>query len=77
MANTTRKLTKTVVDHIPLTTSGQALYWDSDLPGFGLRVGMKTKTYFAERGVNGRTVRFTIGKHGVFTAEQAAAEPMR
>jgi integrase len=69
-----QKLTKSVVDKIPLTTEGQKFYWDSDLAGFGLRVGTKTKSYFAEGRVQGKTVRFTIGKHGVFTAEQARSE---
>jgi len=68
------KLTKTVVDRISLTTSGQSFYWDSDLAGFGLRVGTNTKSYFAEARVKGRTVRYTIGKHGVFTPEQARKE---
>lgn len=68
------KLTKGFVDSIPFPESGQRLYWDTDLPGFGLRVGRGTKAYFAEGRVHGRTVRFTIGRHGVFTAEKARAE---
>ena len=68
------KLKKTTVDVIPLTQAGQALYWDSELAGFGLRVGTQTKAYFAEGRVDGKTVRYTIGKHGVFTAEQARTE---
>lgn len=65
------KLTKSVIDKIPLTELGQRFYWDSDLAGFGLRVGTNTKSYFAEGRVQGKTVRFTIGKHGVYTAEEA------
>ena len=68
------KLKKTTVDVIPLTQAGQALYWDAELAGFGLRVGTQTKAYFAEGRVGGKTVRYTIGKHGVFTAEQARTE---
>jgi integrase len=68
------KLTKTVVEKIPYTQSGQKLYWDDDLKGFGLRAGTVGKTYIAETKVNGKTVRVTIGKHGVFTAEQARNE---
>src|ERR1700682_3931688 len=66
-----QKLTKSVVDKIPLTEAGQKFYWDADLAGFGLRVGTDTKSYFAEGRVQGKTVRFTIGKHGVYTAEEA------
>lgn len=69
-----QKLTKSIVDKIRPTESGQRFYWDSELAGFGLRVGTNTKSYFAEGRVRGKTVRYTIGKHGVFTAEQARAE---
>ena len=65
------RLLKTVVDSIPLTTSGQALFRDDDLKGFGLRVGRTSKVYYAEGKIRNRTIRVTIGKHGVFTTEQA------
>jgi integrase len=65
------KLTKSVVDRIPLVQSGQAYFWDTEFPGFGVRIGTTSKSYFVERRVNGRTVRKTIGKHGIWTAEQA------
>lgn len=68
------KLTKSVVDKLPLTETGQELYRDSELKGFGLRVGTKSKVYYAEGKVAGKTVRVTIGHHGVFTAEQARNE---
>lgn len=69
-----KKLTKSFVDSIPFTESGQAFYRDTEIAGFGLRVGTTSKTYIAEGKANGKTVRMTIGKHGVFTAEQARAE---
>lgn len=65
------KLTKSVVDRIPLTAAGQTYHSDSELAGFGLRVGTRRKTYFAEGRVNGKTVRVTLGAHGAFTPEQA------
>jgi len=66
-----QKINKSFVDSIPLSTSGQTFYRDSDLKGFGLRVGSTSKVYIAEGKINGKNVRLTIGKHGVFTAEQA------
>ena len=77
MAKTTHqvKLTKTAVDDAaPLIVDGlvrQRLYLDTDLKGFGLCVGARTKTFFAQRDVNGKTVRTTIGRHGVYTVAQA------
>lgn len=65
------KLTKSLVDSIPNPDSGQMFYRDTELKGFGLRVGTGSKVYFAEGKVNNKTVRVTIGHHGVFTAEQA------
>lgn len=66
-----QKLTKSFVEKIPFPESGQVFYRDSDLKGFALRVGSKSKVYVAESKANGKTVRVTIGKHGVFTAEEA------
>lgn len=71
------KLTKSKVDLIPHPASGQVFHRDDELLGFGLRVGTATKTYFAESKVRGRTVRVTIGKHGVFTPEQARVQARR
>ena len=71
------RLTKGVVDALRLPESGQAFYRDSDLKGFGLRVGVDSKVYIAEGKLNNRTVRVTIGKHGVFTAEEARNQARR
>jgi len=67
----TQKLTKTIVDSIPYPEKGQTFYRDSEIKGFGLRVGATTKVYIAESKVNGKSIRVTIGKHGIYTAEQA------
>lgn len=66
-----QKLLKSFVDSLPLISVGQVIYRDSELKGFGLRVGKTGKVYIAESKVNGRVVRISIGKHGVFTPEQA------
>ena len=68
------KLTKTLVESLPAPASGQALYRDAELKGFGVRVGTGSKVYYAEGKVHGKTVRVTIGHHGVFTSEQARTE---
>jgi integrase len=68
------KITKTKVDALPFTERGQANYTDAALPGFGVYVGQSSKTYFVQRDLRGRTVKLIIGKHGVFTAEEARHE---
>lgn len=65
------KLTKTFIDSISLSEKGQIFYRDNEIKGFGLRVGATSKVYIAESKVNGKSTRVTIGKHGIFTAEQA------
>jgi integrase/DNA-binding XRE family transcriptional regulator len=68
------KLTKTVVEKLPIPEKGQMLYHDLELKGFGVCIGQQSKTYFVQRAINGRTVRTTIGRHGVFTTELARNE---
>jgi integrase len=70
------KLTKLQVDRLLFThePGKQVLYYDTELKGFGLRVSNSTKTYFAETKVQGKTVRVSLGKHGVVTAEEARKE---
>ena len=68
------KITKSFIDTIPYPDTGQIFYRDTELKGFGLRVGTGSKVYFAEGKVNNKTVRVTIARHGVFTPEQARTE---
>lgn len=67
------KLTKNKIDSLVNTKESgmQDFYYDTELKGFGLRIGSKTKTYFAEAKVKGKTVRVSIGKHSVVAPEQA------
>lgn len=64
-------LTRRNIDAIPNVNGGQVLYRDTQLSGFGLRVGAKSKTYFAEGQVNRRTRRVTIGRADLFAPEVA------
>lgn len=65
------KITKTFVDTTPFPTKGQVIYMDKDLPGFGVIFGTKVKTYIAQKDVQGRSIRCSIGRHGHFTPEEA------
>ncbi len=68
------KLTVRFVESLPFVAKGQKVYTDCELIGFGIIVGKNSKTYFAQRFVNGKTVRVTIGRHGIFTSEQARTD---
>jgi integrase len=65
------RLTKRTVD--ALRANGRdVIYFDGELPGFGLRVKPSgVKSYLIQYRTKGRTRRFTVGAHGVLTAEQA------
>ncbi len=68
------KLTKTFVDKIPYPEKGQVYYRDTELKGFGVRVGSGSKVYIAEAKIDRKTIRVTIGRHGLFAPEQARNE---
>lgn len=56
----------------------RAIYWDSDIPGFGLVVGRTARSFIVQKDVVGRTVRVTIGRHGkVWTADRARREAIQ
>jgi integrase len=73
------KITKTVVDE-STPKAKRYVVWDGLLPGFGIRVEPSGhKVYFvryrANGGGRGETKKdFTIGKHGLVTADQARLE---
>ncbi|MBX9676140.1 MAG: integrase family protein [Methylotenera sp.] len=69
-----QKLTKAFVDKVGLESSGQMIYRDSDLMGFCLRVGTKTKIYFVESKLRTKTLRVTIGRHDVFSLDDARTQ---
>ncbi|WP_353573403.1 integrase family protein, partial [Candidatus Albibeggiatoa sp. nov. BB20] len=66
-----KKLTKSYVDKLPFPEKGQVFYRDPELKGFALRATKGSKTYIVETSVRGKTCRVTIGKHGVFSPDQA------
>ena len=65
------RLTKRAIETIPHPPTGQVLYRDAILSGFGLRVGKQSKVFFAEGQVNHKTRRVTIGRADVFAPEVA------
>ena len=62
------KLTKSFIDQLELVP---AIYRDSELIGFAVRVNSSYKTYIVEKKVLGKSVRSTVGLHGNITLVQA------
>lgn len=68
------KLSKRVVDQAD-KADADYFVWDDELPGFGLRVFRSGKrSYLVQYRAGGRTRRYTIGPHGVWTPETARKE---
>lgn len=68
------KLTKRVVDAAAVREKDYFI-WDDELPGFGLRIFASGKrSYLIQYRAAGRTRRYTIGLHGIWTAEMARQE---
>ncbi|MFA5924729.1 MAG: integrase family protein [Methylococcaceae bacterium] len=65
------KLIKSVVEKLDLAEKGQVFYWDDELPGFGMYVGTKTKTWCVQQRIGNKTKRVVLGKYPTMTAEQA------
>ncbi len=54
------------------------MFWDRDLPGFGIRVYPSgAKVYVVQTRVFGRSKRVTVGRHGKLSADQARKEAAR
>ena len=59
-------------------TEREAIFWDRDLLGFGVRVYPSgTKTFVVQSRGEGRSRRITIGRHGAITADEARQRAAR
>ena len=68
------KLTKRIVDQSQ-PAAEDYFVWDEELSGFGLRVfASGRRSYLVQYRAEGRTRRFTIGPHGIWTSEAARKE---
>lgn len=65
------KLTETYARNIPPAKTGTSKYWDSEVKGFVLFVGKRSKTWYFQKDVGGKTRRILIGRYPVITAAAA------
>jgi integrase len=74
-----RRLTDTTARAAPLPAAGYVIHWCPKTPGFGLRVSAAgDRAYIAERRVDGKTVRRTLGKAtGAKTISAEAARALQ
>jgi hypothetical protein len=75
-----KQLTDNLVRELPAPVAGAAITFDTDAPGFGVRVtAAGARAYIVRYVVAGRERRFTIGdaREGRVTAARAAAKDIR
>lgn len=72
------KFSKTEIDKLKKSGSGQVIYWDTDTPGLGLVVGTRTMTFRLQIDVKDaskpkgyKTIKKTLGRYGDITLEDA------
>jgi integrase len=73
-----KKITKRTVDAAQ-PSKRDAFIWDTETRGFGLKVTPAgNRIYVVQARLNGRPIRYTIGKHGApWTADKAREEALR
>ncbi|MEI4262666.1 tyrosine-type recombinase/integrase [Roseovarius sp. D0-M9] len=65
------KLTETYVKKLPTSESGTNKYWDSEVKGLVVFVGKRSKTWYFQKDVGGKTQRILIGRYPTITAQTA------
>ena len=61
-----------------LRVDKDTVFWDSELPGFGVRVYPSgTRMYVVQTRARGKSTRVTVGRHGVLTPEEARRRAVR
>ena len=64
-------ISRRTVEGLP-TEEREAVFWDRELSGFGVRVYPSgSKVYLVQTRAGGKSRRVTIGRHGLVSAEQA------
>jgi integrase len=70
-------LNAAVISALPKPESGQSIFWDAKLKGFGVRLTKSAASYICEARVKGRTRRVTVAPIGTLTVAEARKEAQK
>lgn len=65
------KLTETFAKKLPFVESGTQKHWDTEVKGFVLFVGKRSKSWYFQKDVGGKTKRALIGRYPTISAAAA------
>jgi integrase len=65
------KLTETYARKLPQSNAGTQKHWDTEVKGFVLFVGKRSKTWYFQKDVGGQTKRILIGRYPTISAQAA------
>ncbi len=73
----TQRISRRTVEAFPVGER-EALYWDSELSGFGIRVyPSESKVYLVQMRKGGRSRRLTVERHGLISPDRVRTEAAR
>ena len=65
------KLTETFAAKLPQSKNGTQKHWDTEVKGFALFVGKRSKTWYFQKDVGKRTQRILIGRYPTISSQTA------
>ena len=65
------KLTETYARRLSPSKSGTEKHWDSEIKGLVLFVGKRSKTWYFQKDIGGKTQRVLIGRFPIISAQAA------
>lgn len=70
------KLTDVLIQKRKAPTTGREEIFDSQVQGFGVRIGQRDRAFFFIRRVNGKKIRFSLGQYPAVTLTKARSQAL-
>ena len=70
------KLTDALIQKRKTPTTGREEIFDTQVQGFGVRIGQRDRAFFFIRRVNGEKTRFSLGQYPAITLTKARSQAL-